>query len=80
MILGTDRLLYLFLVGSYPSFGLRIANASVLRDHLIDDKLTLILLIQVRIYGPWTGPVLATVNQSNVNQITFRYLTDGPDI
>ena len=36
----------------------------MLRDHLIDDNLILILLIQVRIYGPWTVLVGTTIPRS----------------
>ena len=45
-----DYLLYLFLVGSCPSFGLPVADIGVLRDYLIDDNLILILLVYVCIY------------------------------
>jgi hypothetical protein len=59
-----DHLLYLFLAGSCPSFSLLVANTGVLRDHLINDNLILILLIQVRIYGPWTVLVGTTIPRS----------------
>ncbi len=45
-----DDLLYLFLVGSCPSFDLPVTDIGVLRDYLIDDNLILILLVHVCIY------------------------------